>query len=364
MKKNILNKPQAEKRILSPLHQVQTTPLSPISSEVTSDPGKSLAKGRLNAPIPAPRTARNLSPISSDSEPESQGQSKSQPPKSPRMVKRGLESRIKKFEKRRESESSMSEDSIPASHKSERLSKQISSPDVHTDSHVKVHGKSYSVDEVSEDRRRGEVPTPPPRPHRAEMNRLHVPVIPKITEDLLADDSPSSGPNRPARPRVSEIRRAKDKSRSTSPYRLDGEGDTDASSVFSMSSKSSSEVSSKAHHRKVHKKLSTVDTPSASLLPPPVPRRKSTSDADIDEACAPPLSAPPQRLPTDTSQAANPLSQQMADTLIKYILASEDPGLKDALRQIITSNPQAMKVIQGDTGVQGGRPPTPPQRPY
>ncbi len=280
---SLKNKTQAEKRSLSPLHQVQTTPLSPIPSKVTSDidPGKSLAKGRLNAPIPAPRTVRNLSPISSDSEPESQGQSKSQHPKSPRMVKRGLESRIKKFEKRRESESSMSEDSIPASPKSERLSRNISSPDMCMPPHVKVHGKSYSVDALSEDRRRGDVPTPPPRPHRAEMHRLHIPVIPMITEDLLAENSPPSGPNRPARPRVSEIRRAKDKSRSTSPHMLDREGDTD--SVFSLSSKSSSEVSAKAHHKKVHKKLSTVDTPSASLLPPPVPRRKSTRSEDISK---------------------------------------------------------------------------------
>lgn len=355
--------------MLSPLHQIQTSPLSSLSSEAGSEPGKSPAKERLIAPIPAPRTSRNMSPLSSDSEPETRDKSNSQPPKSPRMIKRGLESRIKKFEKRRESESSMSEDSIPASPKSARLNKKLSSPDIRTPTRfLKPLDKSYSVDEVSlDDRKRAEGPTPPPRPHRAELSRLQPPNIPRITEDLLSDSPlPSSSPNRPVRPRVSEIRRAKEKSRGN---RMDVDGDTDASSVFSVSSKSSSEISSKPHHRKIHKKMSTIETPSTSLLPPAnVPRRrKSTSDADIDEAGAPPLSAPPQAPPTDApAPAVNPLSQQMADTLIKYILSSEDPGLKNALRQIITNDPQVLQAVQNDsvTEKQGTRAPTPPKRPY
>lgn len=283
------------------------------------------------------------------------------------MIKRGLESKIKKFEKRRESESSLSEDSIPTSPKSARLFKKISSPDIRTSGrYFKPLDKSYSVDEVVDDNRRAEGPTPPPRPHRAEMSRLlQLPSIPKITEDLLSDSPSASGPNRPVRPRGSEIRRAKDRSRGN---RTDFDGDTDASSVFSPNSKSSSEMSSsKPHHRKVQKKMSTVEMSSSkSLLPPPVPRRKSTSDVDVEEAGAPPISAPPQRLPTDTAPAANPLSQQMADTLIKYILSSEDPGLKNALRQIITNDPHVMQAIQSDTAAekQGGLPPTPPKRPY
>ncbi len=325
---------------------------------------KSPAKERLIAPIPPPRIARNTSPLSSDSEPETREKRQPQPLKSPRVIKRGIESKIKKFEKRRESESSMSEDSIPASPKSaQRLNKKFSSPDMSAPTKFfKPLNKSYSVDEVSEDRKKVEGPTPPPRPHRVELSRLQPSSIPIITEDLLSDSPPSFSPSRPARPRVSEIRRAKEKSRGN---KTDIDGDTDASSVFSVSSKSSSEISSKPHHKKVHKKMSVVETPSTSLLPLPVPRRKSTSDVDIDEAGAPPLSAPPQAPLTNTAPAVNPLSQQMADTLIKYILSSEDQGLKSALRQIITNDPQVMQAIQNDSAEkQAGRPPTPPKRPY
>ena len=42
---------------------------------------------------------------------------------------------------------------------------------------------------------------------------------------------------------------------------------------------------------------------------------------------------------------SNPFSQQMADSLIKYILSSKDEGLKSALRDIVSSNPDVQESL-------------------
>ena len=350
--------PSEDPEKLSPLSKSQTRPLSPAPSEPISIPPKSPGRERINPPIARPRNT--IPVVSSDS--DSEDKAKTKPPKSPRMIKRGLESRIKKFERRRGSDSSMSEDNASPINrtKPQLLTKKTSSPEMGRAPAIKLQDKSFSVDEALEDKRKGEGPTPPPRPYKADSTRPQ-PTIPKITEDLLSDTSSTTGPSRPARPRVSEIRRAKEKTKSSSPFPriYEGDGDTDASSVFSLSSKSSSEVSARAPppKEKLQKKISAVETPSPSLLPPPVPRRKSVGDTN--DPVAPPFSAPPER-----PSPANPLSQQMADTLIKYILASDDPTLKLALREIVTSDPQVMRAIHTDNGKKGEGPPPPPQRPY
>lgn len=42
------------------------------------------------------------------------------------------------------------------------------------------------------------------------------------------------------------------------------------------------------------------------------------------------------------------LNTQVADTLLKYIISSEDPGLKAALRELITHDSKVIESIQDD----------------
>lgn len=42
------------------------------------------------------------------------------------------------------------------------------------------------------------------------------------------------------------------------------------------------------------------------------------------------------------------LNTQVADTLLKYIISSEDPGLKAALRELITHDSKVIDSIQDD----------------
>ena len=42
---------------------------------------------------------------------------------------------------------------------------------------------------------------------------------------------------------------------------------------------------------------------------------------------------------------SNPFSQQMADSLIKYILSSKDEGLKSALRDVVSGNPDVQEAL-------------------
>ena len=351
--------PKSSHKSLSPLTQSPARSLSPIHAahnEPSSSP-------RHNPPIPSRPPHDNTSPISSDSEPETQ--KRMVYPRSPKPIKKALQSRIRKFE-RRGSESSSDNSNPPTPKKLPGAPpRKHSNPEIRLHSTVfqKLHAKSHSMDEAEEDMKYGEKPLPSPqRSSKAEFKNNHLRKIPHITEDLLKDESDE--PSRPPRPRGSEIRRAKERSRSVSPnpprkfsmQALLEEGgddvDSDISSVISVSSRSSKEsgVTSRAPpYRKPrkHTSNSAMETFTPSLLPPPVPRRRSTSDSDalgLGDAVAPPLSAPPER-PQSTS---NPLNQQMADTLIKYILASEDPQLKSKLREIITSDPDVMKAIGSD----------------
>ena len=303
-------------------------------------------------------------------------------PRSPKPIKKALQSRIRKFERHGSESSSLSEDNSnpPTPKKLPGLPpRKSSNPEIRVHSTVlqKLHSKSHSMDEAEEDMKCTEKPPPPPqRFSKAELKTNYLRKIPQITEDLLKDQADE--PSRPPRPRGSEIRRAKERSRSASPnpprkismQALLEEGgedlDSDISSVISVSSRSSkeSEVTARAppfRKPRKHTSNSVAETSTPSLLPPPVPRRKSSSesgDLGLGNAVAPPLSAPPER-PRSTN---NPLNQQMADTLIKYILASDDPELKTKLREIITSDPDVMKAIGPDSPEKNSHPQTSPPR--
>ena len=41
----------------------------------------------------------------------------------------------------------------------------------------------------------------------------------------------------------------------------------------------------------------------------------------------------------------NPFNQQLADSLVQYILASDNPELMEALRNAVDANPEAKKAL-------------------
>lgn len=91
-------------------------------------------------------------------------------------------------------------------------------------------------------------------------------------------------------------------------------------------------------------------SPVATLAPPQNTRKsRSHSESDTqDLATSPTLSPSASPIPLLSAgiSGVNPFNQQMAETIIKYILASPDSALKNALRDCIMSDPEAMKALQ------------------
>ena len=103
--------------------------------------------------------------------------------------------------------------------------------------------------------------------------------------------------------------------------------------------------------------VSAVTSSGASLSPPkPARRHRSHSESEMKDSVPTPSpslspSAAPVALLSGIAGAGgddegNPFNQQMAETLIKYILASQDSGLKTALRDCIMSSPEAVNALQ------------------
>lgn len=96
--------------------------------------------------------------------------------------------------------------------------------------------------------------------------------------------------------------------------------------------------------------LSPSPSPVATLAPPQNSRKsRSHSESDTpDLATSPTLSPSASPIPPLSAGFAgvNPFNQQMAETIIKYILASPDSALKNALRDCIMSDPEAVKALQ------------------
>ena len=120
--------------------------------------------------------------------------------------------------------------------------------------------------------------------------------------------------------------------------------DSDTNSVLSSRSKISSP--GKLRH-KVKKTRSQSSADVLSVRPPPpttLARRKSTSEsADM----FPPLESPPKNTVEQViGGEEGSLNEEMAGTIIKYILASPDPKLKAALKDLITSDKGALNSLQ------------------
>lgn len=95
----------------------------------------------------------------------------------------------------------------------------------------------------------------------------------------------------------------------------------------------------------------SVSVVSDSLAPPKSSssrKERSHSESDTQDTTPSPSSSSPTSSPmtSETTAGGNPFNQQMAETLIKYILASEDGGLKNALRDCIINSPEAVQALQ------------------
>ena len=311
----------------------------------------------------------------------------------------GVKNRIKAFEMTSGSESSLSsiqsEDggnvgrkppiALPRTRSRTKTPLQSGESPRASPSHPKVATRSKSVDfpptaselDITPDN------TPPPLPPKTfNKSPPHVHVsspkrIPIINEELLEEPPPlgpghplrpdtysSSKPLQPPRPTPSVYQRAKDRSKSSSPClaakakgRATGEESEDsdtASSVHSYASKSSTATDSsgrphshgKPRHRvKKTRSHSHADQTFQALRPPQQPRRKSSSETEGD-LYPPPLEAPPQNTMGGATGGGNPLNEEMAGTLIKYILASPDPTLKTALKNLLKNDEEVMSSLK------------------
>lgn len=45
------------------------------------------------------------------------------------------------------------------------------------------------------------------------------------------------------------------------------------------------------------------------------------------------------------NMSSNPFSQQLADSLVQYVLASDNPELMEALRKAVAANPGARRAL-------------------
>ena len=290
-----------------------------------------------NRKIEEPRLALPLgssSPVSSDSEVDAaplQLPKSPRSPRSPRLIKRGVQNKIHRFE-HHSSESSLSEDN------SSSPTPLNSKPPPLKPKPIQRRSKPQ-VDVLA---------VIPPRPRQMEIANAHR--IPQITKD-----PPGEKPILPQRPTGSVIRRAHEQpglpssafrpipqrhSPSPSPapsphsrsplgalWEESGE-ESDCSTLSTNSNRLRPPV-------KQTRSSSLGDITAPSLLPPKPPRSRNAS---VGEASSLPIS-------TAASAAGNPFNQQMAETLIKYILASGDQGLITAIRDVVSADPEAMRAI-------------------
>ncbi len=280
------------------------------------------------------------SPNSSDSEDSGFTIFVPRSPRSPRPVKSNIHSKIRNFEKRSASESSLSasEDGSSSSPKPP-VSPRARSPKPQVKpkpSGLQSTGKSKVSDELDT---------------RAKRNRLKVDhKIPEISEPP-ADPPKLSAP---PRPRGSEIRRAYEKANIVPPEKSASKPIPQRRSpsptpsprarsplgALVEESGEDSDASGKFKHQRLHpprnrRVRSHTEAPPPSLTPPPKPSRNKT----VSEGEA---GAEASSLPSSTD---NPFSQQMADAMIKYILASSDRDLKEALKRIVSSDPDVMSKL-------------------
>ncbi len=247
-------------------------------------------------------------------------------------------------------------------------------------SHPRLNSRSKSVEASSVMFR----PPPPSKPSPTPIGSPSSPKkIPLINEELV-DDKPSpppvgpghplrpsevKPPVQPPRPTLSVYKRAKDRSRSASPQlhkkivrppisgeREDSDDSDTTSSVYSYKSTSTTSSGRPQQRYKVKKvrSQSSVDQPPQHLLAtkkPLVPpsRRKSASES-TDSTLFPPLEAPPKNTTGGAVGGGEEasLSDDMAGSILKYILSSPDPKLKAALKDLLKNDSGVINSLQGN----------------
>lgn len=276
------------------------------------------------------------SPVSSDSEVD---MGPSQLPKLPRPIKKGIQSKIRRFE-HRSSESSLSEDNSTSPSPSNLKPSLKPKP---------PQKQSRSLGDVAS---LNAAPSKPPRPKRTELATAHK--IPQIIRE-----PPAERPVLPQRPTNSVIRRAHEKQpgvsklsafkpipqrRSPSPSPIPSphlrsplgplcEESGEESDCSSLSTGSNRLFRTPMTQ---HQGQPLADT-TAPLIPPYKPLRGKRSEGEA-------VSLPP--VPTAASAAGSVCNHQMAEMLIKYVLASGDQGLISAIRDVVMADPEAIKIIR------------------
>ena len=324
------------------------------------------------------------SPTTSDSDVDVQSQ------KPVNQIRKGIESRIKRFEPRLSSDS---EDSSPSPGRRPVALPRNNKPELKPRPKVGLKPKSHSVDNMfpntakipkGDGGRKAGSPQIPERPRMSQISRAR---------------SKTSNPDNPLlepllaflpRPRDSEIRRAREGKTTPSPTaspassprspqklmpQISATVDPGSKNILLsersafkpipmpgnlsnvtgekgaefIPASSAPPPKSPLGVRKQQKPL-TSGAFAPSFLPPPKPARKrSHSDQPSHPSPPPPTDSSPSpssSVPETGSSGENPLNQQMAETLIKYILASQDGGLKSALRECVLSDPEALKALK------------------
>ena len=292
---------------------------------ITTPPRKNSGGGLPDAGRPLNGRSRfqpYTSPLSSDSEDIDESV---QQPSSPKVVNfkfksKILQSKLKKFEQRSGSDSSLSEDNNP------------STPTRPPPTPPRVSSAPKPL-----------IQPKPPRLHSLgktkslkEADRPVVPVFrrPSVPQIIKEPPSPGTRPPQPPRPTGTQLRKVNDRSsKSPSPLPPSPHSKSPLSAVWEESGEESDSSSYGA------RLLSQ-----ARLKP--TGKYRSQSSADSTRSLAPPPPPPSRPRGQTESEAANPFNQQMADTLIKYILASNDPGLKSAIVDIVKGSPDVLRALK------------------
>lgn len=288
----------------------------------------------------------NMSPTTSDSEIDV-SRSWRKPMKQGR---KGVQSRIKRWEQGSHGPSSDSEDSItspPTSIRPPIATPRTNKPE------LKPKPKMASI------------PQMPPRPHVSQINRARSKQPPKE----LQIEQPLQ---RPPRPRVTEIRRARVDKASRSPTPLSTPTPPPPTSITEgrhsgANSRARQQTNSKLKSmgkgglsasmgslleagsigEQSQKNASSGST--ASSLAPPNPDHRQRGYYSDTESNTPPSNSIPLSdcpVPSELAECSTAMNQQMAETLIKYIMSSQDSGLKSALLDCIKGNNEILNSIR------------------
>lgn len=191
-------------------------------------------------------------------------------------------------------------------------SKQWMSPPM-KNSHMTESGESYKPPVSPKPQKKSsDTPYTPPRPRQSQINRAWGERVDRKVLPLKED----------------QMEAEKKKQRSYSPSRLFGRGSPSPRSSPLSSSPRGSPV---------------IGRRDESLSPPLADIYKShRSESEPFSKGASPKGASPK----EPTGGANPFTQGMVDSMLKYIMASDDPTLKAALCDMVRTDPQLMEELR------------------